>query len=106
LYLIHLEVLWQPTEFSPSSWHAHLYLLCSLPHNCFRDQKSKRSIAETETHLLVPPDSRIFRNARRRAGKRNAEARQLPFVALVLLLLTFVLALPLFLIAPRSVPRR
>ncbi|HEV7798567.1 MAG TPA: DUF3488 and transglutaminase-like domain-containing protein, partial [Pyrinomonadaceae bacterium] len=80
-----------------------LYLLCSLSTIiAFEIQKSKRSVAETETHLLVPPDSRIFRNARRRAGKRNAEARQLPFVALLLLLLTFVLALPLFLVAPRS----
>jgi transglutaminase-like putative cysteine protease len=80
-----------------------LYLLCSLSTIiAFEIQKSKRSVAETETHLLVPPDSRIFRSARRRAGKRNAEARQLPFVALLLLLLTFVLALPLFLVAPRS----
>lgn len=80
-----------------------LYLLCSLSTIiAFEIQKSKRSIAETETHLLVPPDSRIFRSARRRLGKRNAEARQLPLVALALLLLTFVLALPLFLIAPRS----
>jgi transglutaminase-like putative cysteine protease len=56
----------------------------------------------TETHLLVPPDSRIFRHRSRRGGKRNAEANRLPFVALALLLLIFVLALPLFLVAPRS----
>jgi transglutaminase-like putative cysteine protease len=80
-----------------------LYLLCGLSTIiAFEIQKSKRALAETETQLLVPPDSRIFRSARRRAGKRNAEARQLPLVALVLLLLTFVLALPLFLVAPRS----
>jgi transglutaminase-like putative cysteine protease len=80
-----------------------LYLLCSLSTIiAFEIQKSKRSVAETETHLLVPPDSSIFRSVRRRAGKRNAEARQLPVVALFLLLLTFVLALPLFLVAPRS----
>src|SRR5882762_3079312 len=79
-----------------------LYLLCGLATIiAFEIQKSKRVLAPAETRLLVPPDSRIFKNARRRAGKRNAEARQLPFVALVLLLLTFVLALPLFLIAPR-----
>jgi transglutaminase-like putative cysteine protease len=80
-----------------------LYLLCSLSTIiAFEIQKSKRSIAEAETHLLVPPDSRIFRSARRRLGKRNAEARQLPLVAFVMLVLTFILALPLFLIAPRA----
>src|SRR6185295_14137977 len=67
-----------------------LYLLCSVSTIiAFEIQKSKRSLAATETHLLVPPDSRIFRN--RRAGKRNVEAHRLPVVAVVLLLLTFVL---------------
>ncbi|MGH9928415.1 MAG: DUF3488 domain-containing protein, partial [Pyrinomonadaceae bacterium] len=80
-----------------------LYLLCSVSTIiAFEIQKSKRSLAETETHLLVPPDSRIFKNARARAGRRNAEAHRLPLVALVLLFLTFVLAVPLFLVAPRS----
>ena len=54
----------------------------------FRDPKSKRSLPLTETHLLVPPDSRIFKRARARAGKRNVEAHRLPLVAIVLLLLT------------------
>jgi transglutaminase-like putative cysteine protease len=80
-----------------------LYLLCSVSTIiAFEIQKSKRSIGASETHLLVPPDSRIFRKARARAGKRNAEAQRLPLVAFVLLLLTFVLAVPLFLVAPRS----
>jgi transglutaminase-like putative cysteine protease len=80
-----------------------LYLLCGLSTIiAFEIQKSRRAIAVTETHLLVPPDSRIFRHAGRRGGKRNAEANRLPFVALALLLLIFVLALPLFLVAPRS----
>lgn len=80
-----------------------LYLLCTLSTIiAFEIQKSKRGLAATETQLLVPPDSRIFRNAGRRDGKRTAEARRLPLVALVLLSLTFVLALPLFLIMPRS----
>jgi transglutaminase-like putative cysteine protease len=80
-----------------------LYLLCGLSTIiAFEIQKSRRALAVTETHLLVPPDSRIFRNAARRGGKRTAEANRLPFVALVLLLLIFVLALPLFLVAPRS----
>jgi transglutaminase-like putative cysteine protease len=80
-----------------------LYLLCSVSTIiAFEIQKSKRSLAATETHLLVPPDSRIFKSARARAGRRNVEARRLPLVAIVLLLLTFVLAVPLFLVAPRS----
>ena len=80
-----------------------LYLLCSVSTIiAFEIQKSKRSLAESETHLLVPPDSRIFKHARARSGKRNAEAHRLPLVAIVLLLLTFVLAVPLFLVAPRS----
>jgi len=81
-----------------------LYLLCGLSTIiAFEIQKSRRATAVTETHLLVPPDSRIFRKAgHRRAGKRNTEANRLPLVALVLLLLIFVLALPLFLVAPRA----
>ncbi len=80
-----------------------LYLLCGLSTIiAFEIQKSRRAIAVAETHLLVPPDSRIFRHPRRREGKRNAEANRLPFVALVLLTLIFVLAMPLFLVAPRA----
>ena len=80
-----------------------LYLLCGLTTIiAFEIQKSKRALAATETHLLVPPDSRIFKHAGRRRAKRNTDASRLPFVALALLLLIFVLALPLFLVAPRS----
>src|SRR5687767_4722423 len=80
-----------------------LYLLCGLSTIiAFEIQKSRRAIAPSETHLLVPPDSRIFKNSAGRRGKGNAEANRLPFVALVLLLLIIVLAVPLFLIAPRS----
>jgi transglutaminase-like putative cysteine protease len=79
-----------------------LYLLCGLSTIiAFEIQKARRTITVSETHLLVPPDSRIFKKARRGA-RRNAEAHRLPFVALALLLLIFVLALPLFLVAPRS----
>ena len=66
-----------------------LYLLCSVSTIiAFEIQKSKRSLPVTETHLLVPPDSRIFKRAPARAGKRNVEAHRLPLVAVVLLLLT------------------
>ena len=51
-----------------------LYLLCGVSTIiAFEIQKSKRSLPVTETHLLVPPDSRIFKNARasRRQAKRG-----------------------------------
>lgn len=83
-----------------------LYLLCGLSTIIsFEIQKSRRAIPLAETHLLVPPDSRIFRNAarqERKGGRVNVEIGRLPFVALFLFLLIFILALPLFLVAPRS----
>jgi protein-glutamine gamma-glutamyltransferase len=78
-----------------------LYLLCGLSAvTAFEIQKARRAVQHTETRLLVPPDSRVFRKGRR--AWRNAEAARLPFVALALLVLIFVFALPLFLVAPRS----
>jgi transglutaminase-like putative cysteine protease len=80
-----------------------LYLLCSLSTIiAFEIQKARKGVTVAETHLLVPPDSRIFKTSRVRAGKRNVDAHRLPVVALVLLLMIFVMALPLFLVAPRS----
>src|SRR5678816_30067 len=65
-----------------------LYLLCGLSTIiAFEIQKSRRAIAVTETHLLVPPDSRIFRKTGRQGPKRNTEANRLPLVALGLLAL-------------------
>ena len=79
-----------------------LYLLCGLcAVTAFEIQKARRSITYAETRLLVPPDSRVFRKGEKRSW-RSTEAARLPFVAVGLLLLIFVLALPLFLIAPRS----
>jgi transglutaminase-like putative cysteine protease len=79
-----------------------LYLLCGLSAvTAFEIQKARRSLAYTETRLLVPPDSRVFKKVGRRSW-RSPEAARLPVVAVTLLLLIFALALPLFLIAPRS----
>ena len=79
-----------------------LYLLCGIcAVTAFEIQKARRSLAYSETRLLVPPDSRVFKKAGRRFW-RNPEAARLPFVAIGLLLFIFALALPLFLIAPRS----
>src|SRR5215212_5126170 len=66
-----------------------------------RIKKTRRSLVYTETRLLVPPDSRVF-GKDGRPSWRSTEAARLPFVAVALLILIFVLALPLFLIAPRS----
>ena len=79
-----------------------LYLLCGLcAVTAFEIQKARRALTYAETRLLVPPDSRVFRKGGRRSW-RTTEAARLPFVAVALLLLIFTLALPLFLIAPRS----
>src|ERR1051326_1497745 len=79
-----------------------LYLLCGLcAVTAFEIQKARRSVPVTETRLLVPPDSRVFKKSGLRSW-RTTEAARLPVVAVALLLLIFVLALPLFLIAPRS----
>lgn len=77
-----------------------LYLLCGLcAVTAFEIQKARRALAHADTRLLVPPDSRVFRKGR---SWRSTEAARLPVVAVALLLLIFGLALPLFLIAPRS----
>ena len=79
-----------------------IYMLCGLTTIvAFEIHKSKRSLAATETRLLVAPDAGIFKHARR-YNKRTVEARRLPLVAVFLFVLIFMLALPLFLLAPRS----
>ncbi|MFN2500033.1 MAG: DUF3488 and DUF4129 domain-containing transglutaminase family protein [Pyrinomonadaceae bacterium] len=79
-----------------------VYMLCGLTTIvAFEIHKAKRRMPEAATRLLVPPDSRIFKHAHR-DSKRSVEARRLPFVAVFLFILIFILALPLFLLAPRS----
>jgi transglutaminase-like putative cysteine protease len=80
-----------------------LYLLMGLSAvTAFEIQKARRSVRLTETRLLVPPDSRVFKKSGKSRLRRSTVATRLPFVAVALLLLIFVLALPLFLIAPRA----
>jgi transglutaminase-like putative cysteine protease len=80
-----------------------LYLLTGLSAvTAFEIQKARRVVTRTETRLLVPPDSRVFRKTRKSRVRRNTEAARLPFVAVGLLVMIFVMALPLFLIAPRA----
>jgi hypothetical protein len=69
----------------------------------FEIRKARRSVKIAETRLLVAPDSTLFRRLRKRAGhSQSGEARRLPLVSLFLMLLIFAVALPLFLIVPRT----
>ena len=81
-----------------------LYLLCALSTVvAFEIQKARRKVTPTQTRLLVPPDRSLFRKLPMRLWRRRyLETRRLPLVSLGLLLLIVVLALPFFLIAPRT----
>lgn len=80
-----------------------LYLLCSLSTvMAFEIRKAQRGVKPAETRLLVSPDSRVFRKLVGSRGKRDIEASRLPLVAASMLVLIFILALPLFLVAPRA----
>lgn len=80
-----------------------LYLLCGLSTViAFEIRKARRGVKLAETRLLVAPDSRVFQKFAKTGGRKNIEASRLPLVAVSLLLLIFILALPLFLVAPRA----
>lgn len=81
-----------------------LYLLCALSTVvAFEIQKARRKVTATQTRLLVPPDSALFRKLPMRLWRRRyLETRRLPLVSVGLLVLIVVLALPFFLIAPRT----
>src|SRR6266851_1500672 len=81
-----------------------LYLLCALSTVvAFEIQKARRKVTPTQTRLLVPPDRSLFRKLPMRLWRRRyLETRRLPLVSFGLLLLIVVLALPFFLIAPRT----
>ncbi|HEY8203976.1 MAG TPA: DUF3488 and transglutaminase-like domain-containing protein [Pyrinomonadaceae bacterium] len=81
-----------------------LYLLCALSTVvAFEIQKARKKVTATQTRLLVPPDNVLFRKLPMRLWKRKyLETRRLPLVSVGLLILIVVLALPFFLIAPRT----
>src|SRR5437660_8412604 len=81
-----------------------VYLLCALSTVvAFEIQKARRRVTATQTRLLVPPDSTLFRKLPMRLWRRRyLETRRLPLVSIGLLALIVVLALPFFLIAPRT----
>ncbi len=80
-----------------------LYVFCGLlTISAFEIRKAGRVIEFVETRLLVAPDAKLFRRFAAGLKSGNTAVRRLPFLAAALLLLIFVLALPLFLIAPRA----
>lgn len=81
-----------------------IYLACALSTVvAFEIQKARRKVTATQTRLLVPPDNTLFRKLPMRLWRRKyLETRRLPLVSLGLLFLILVLALPFFLIAPRT----
>lgn len=81
-----------------------VYLLCVLSTVvAFEIQKARRKVVATQTRLLVPPDPALFRKLPMRLWRRRyLETRRLPLVSVGLLVLIVVLALPFFLIAPRT----
>ena len=85
-----------------------LYLLCALSTIvAFEIQKARKKVTATQTRLLVPPDSTLFQKLPMRLWRRRyLETRRLPLVSVGLLILIVILALPFFLIAPRTAPAR
>src|SRR6266705_3556886 len=81
-----------------------LYLLSAVSTViAFEIQKARRKVTTTQTRLLVPPDSILFRKLPMRLGRRRyLETRRLPLVSAGLLILIVILALPFFVIAPRT----
>src|SRR5438477_483574 len=81
-----------------------LYLSCALSTVvAFEIQRARRKVKASQTRLLVPPDSSLFRRLPMRLWRRRyLETRRLPLVSIGLLVLIVVLALPFFLITPRT----
>src|SRR5437879_5479257 len=81
-----------------------LYLSCALSTVvAFEIQRARGKVRHAQTRLLVPPDSSLFRKLPMRLWRRRyLETRRLPLVSVGLLVLIVILALPFFLIAPRT----
>src|SRR2546423_1182700 len=81
-----------------------LYLSCALSTVvAFEMQRARHKVKTSQTRVLVPPDSKLFRKLPMRLWRRRyRETRRLPLVSIGLLVLIVVLALPFFLITPRT----
>jgi protein-glutamine gamma-glutamyltransferase len=81
-----------------------IYLLCAVSTVvAFEIHKARRKVTGAQTRLLVPPDSKLFQKLPMRLWRRRyLETRRLPLISVGLLILIVILALPFFLIAPRT----
>src|SRR2546421_954861 len=81
-----------------------LYLACALSTVvAFQIRRAPRKVNASQTRLLVPPDSSLFRKLPMRLWRRRyLETRRLPLVSVGLLVIIVALALPFFLITPRT----
>lgn len=81
-----------------------VYLVCALSTViAFEIRKARRGLQKVETRLLVSRDALLLSKlGRLKNGPRNTEVKRLPVISVALLLLIAVLALPLFLVAPRA----
>jgi protein-glutamine gamma-glutamyltransferase len=81
-----------------------VYLVCAVSTIvAFEIHKARRALKPVETRLLISRDTLLLRKlARLKPARRNTEIRRLPVVSVVFLVLICALALPLFLVAPRS----
>jgi transglutaminase-like putative cysteine protease len=80
-----------------------VYLVCAVSTIiAFEIYKAKRRLAPVETRLLVPHDPLLLKLARRTGSVRSKEIGRLPIISVVFLVLILLLALPLFLVAPRA----
>src|SRR6266478_976035 len=81
-----------------------LYLSCALSTVvAFEIQRARRKVKTSQTRLLIPPESALFRKLPMRLWRRRyLETRRLPLVSVGLLVLIVAMALPFFLITPRT----
>jgi transglutaminase-like putative cysteine protease len=82
-----------------------LYLVCGISTVIALEiRKARRALKPVETRLLISRDTFVLRKLTRKSNKapRRVEIRRLPVLSVVFLFLICLLALPLFLVAPRS----
>jgi protein-glutamine gamma-glutamyltransferase len=81
-----------------------VYIFCALlAVVCFELRKASRAAPEAESRLLIASDPKfLWRKRDLRRDKKARAMRRLPVAALTLFLLIFGLALPIFLVTPRS----
>ena len=81
-----------------------IYIFCALlAVVCFELRKASRAAPEAESRLLIASDPKfLWRKRDLHRDKKARAMRRLPVAALYLFLLIFGLALPIFLVTPRS----